>query len=216
MTRRSNSSLWTVVHEERQALAQDLGALQPAQWRTPSLCPGWDVHDVLAHLVDTAKTSRLGFLGRMVAAGFNFDRANTAGIARERATNPEDTLNEFLTVRTYTSTPPASLATRLVEAFVHGEDIRRPLKIGGTYPPTRVAEALRYQIKTSVKIGGGRETARGWRLVADDTSFEHGDGPEVRGSAISLLLAISGRPVETRELTGPGASTLLAATRKES
>lgn len=216
MNKLLSSSLWSVVHDERQMLAQDLDALRPAQWRTPSLCPGWDVHDVLAHVVDTAKTSRLGFLGHMVAAGLDFDRANTAGITREKAADPQDTLNEFLTVRTYTSTPPAALATRLVEAFVHGEDVRRPLRIGRTYPPTRVAEALRYQIKTSVKMGGGKETAQGWRLVAEDTSFEHGDGPEVRGSAISLLLAISGRPVEAHALTGRGASTLLAATGKES
>ncbi|WP_234788676.1 maleylpyruvate isomerase N-terminal domain-containing protein [Mycolicibacterium iranicum] len=24
-------------------------------WTTPSLCPGWDVHHVLAHIVDTAR-----------------------------------------------------------------------------------------------------------------------------------------------------------------
>lgn len=216
MNRSLRSSLWSVVHDERQALAHDLEALRPAEWRTPSLCLGWDVHDVLAHLVDTAKTSRLGFLGRMVAAGFDFDRANAGGIAREKAADPQDTLTEFLAVRTYTSTPPAALATRLVEAFVHGEDVRRPLGIDRTYPPTRVAEALRYQVRTSVKMGGGKEIAGGWRLVAEDISFDHGDGPEVRGSAITLLLAVSGRPVEADALTGPGASTLLSAKVKES
>ncbi|MEU6136601.1 hypothetical protein [Nocardioides sp. NPDC047086] len=35
-----------------------------------------------------------------------------------------------------------------------------------------------------------------------------GTGPEVRGSAIALVLALSGRPVGPGELAGPGASTM--------
>ncbi|WGW11374.1 maleylpyruvate isomerase family mycothiol-dependent enzyme [Saxibacter everestensis] len=205
MTPRPSSTIWPVVHDERRALIQDLDALQPQQWQTASLCPDWDVHDVLAHLVDTAKATRLGFVRRMVAAGFDFDRDNAAGVARERAEDPGRTLAEFRAVLTRTSSPPAPLATRLVEAFVHGEDIRRPIGISRDYPTAHVATALRYQLKTTVKIGGGKEYAEGWRLVASDVAFEHGAGQEVRGPAIVLLLAVSGRPVEVGELTGPGA-----------
>lgn len=53
-------------------------------------------------------------------------------------------------------------------------------------------------------MGGGRERARGWRLVASDAEFTEGAGPEVRGPAVALLLAISGRQVDPTELTGPG------------
>jgi hypothetical protein len=55
-----------------------------------------------------------------------------------------------------------------------------------------------------------RRTVRGLRLVAQDVEWTHGDGPEVHGSAEALLLAITGRPVEPDELTGPGAPMLLA------
>jgi hypothetical protein len=54
-----------------------------------------------------------------------------------------------------------------------------------------------------------RRTVRGLRLVAEDLDWSHGEGPEVHGSAEALLLAMTGRPVERGELTGPGASTLL-------
>ena len=47
--------------------------------------------------------------------------------------------------------------------------------------------------------------AAGWRWVASDTDFAHGVGPEVEGSAIALLLAVSGRPRVAGEFTGPGA-----------
>ncbi|MDJ0315842.1 maleylpyruvate isomerase family mycothiol-dependent enzyme [Arthrobacter antibioticus] len=216
MTNLSNAEIWAAVHFERQALIEDLSRLEPDKWRTPSSCPGWDVHDVLAHLVDSAKTTRLGFVRRMVAAGFDFDRDNAVGITREKAANSDDTLNAFQEVRSHTATPPAALVTRLVEVFLHGEDIRRPLKIRRNYPPAYVSRALAYQVKTSVKMGGGKEEAHGLRLIATDTSFEHGDGPEVHGPAIVLLLAVSGRPVEADELTGPGARNFVTTPSEES
>lgn len=216
MKRRLDSVIWPVVHNERQALIDDLASLEPAQWRTESLCHGWDVHDVVAHLVDTAKTTRLGFIRRMLTAGFDFDRDNAMGVAREKTSDPVATLAEFRAVQLHTSTPPATSATRLVEAFVHGEDVRRPLGIGRDYPPEHVATALGYQVTTSVKMGGGKELAQGWRLVATDTGFEHGDGPEVHAPAITLLLAISGRPVAAAELNGRGAPAFLTTTIKES
>src|SRR4051812_8330921 len=42
--------VWTMVHAERAALIDDLGDLRDAQWGEPSLCDGWTVHDVVAHL----------------------------------------------------------------------------------------------------------------------------------------------------------------------
>ena len=216
MANPSSSEIWSVVHDERESLVDDLKSLETNKWCTPSLCPGWDVHDVLAHLLDSAKTTRLSFLRRMVAAGLDFDRDNAVGITREKATAAEDTLSAFRAVCAHTTTPPAALATRLVEAFVHGEDIRRPLKIGRNYPPVHVAEALAYQVKTSVKIGGGKEPAQGWHLIASDAPFEHGAGPQVYGPAIALLLAVSGRPVGADELTGPGAHSFVTEVSEES
>lgn len=216
MMKLSSSEIWSVVHQERQALIEDLSVLQADEWCTPSLCPGWDVHDVLAHLVDSAKNTRLGFVRRMVASGFDFDRDNAVGVMREKAAQPHDTLKAFKALRSHTATPPAALATRLVEAFVHGEDIRRPLKIGRNYSPAPVARALAYQVKTSVKMGGGKEVVQGRHLIATDTPFEHGHGPKVHGHAIALLLAVSGRPVKADELTGPGAYNFATTLGEES
>ena len=154
--------IWVVVHKERDALIQDLLALKTQQWTTPSLCPGWDIHAVLAHLVSDAKTTRIGFVSRLIAAGFDFYRINASGIARERSTDPAQTLAYFQGVRSRTTSAPAPLATRLVEVFVHGEDIRRPLGIDHEYPVAEVATALRYQAKTSLKLGGGKERLEGY------------------------------------------------------
>ncbi|ALG11146.1 maleylpyruvate isomerase family mycothiol-dependent enzyme [Kibdelosporangium phytohabitans] len=204
--------IWTVVHAERDALVQDLENLPAEQWATPSLCPGWDVHDVLAHLVDDAKTTYFGFVRQFAAARFDFDRYNNNAVARERADDPRRTLDAFRAVSHRTTSAPVPKATRLVETFVHGEDIRRPLGIKREYPVDHVVAALRFQLGTGVSTGGGKERAQGLRLVATDSgddsgidfAFDHGAGPEVRGTALALLLAVSGRPVAPNELTGPG------------
>ena len=203
-------TIWIAVHHEREALARDLEKLTPEQWNAPTACPGWDVHDVVAHLVDSAKTTRLSFVRDMIAVRFDFDRQNAAGVNRERHPDPADTLAELRTVIARTSTPPAPIATRLVEAYVHGEDIRRAVGMTGDYPVAEVAEALRFQLRTTVKMGGGKERAAGLRLVATDTSFDQGQGSMVRGTALALLLAVSGRPTDPTELTGPGAAELKA------
>ena len=36
---------------ERAALLEVLDALSDAQWTWPTACPGWDVHDLVAHLL---------------------------------------------------------------------------------------------------------------------------------------------------------------------
>lgn len=206
MPSRTWASVWPAVHEERRALIDDLAAATPEQWSAPSLCSGWDVHDVVAHLVDTAKTTRAGFIGRLVAARFDFDRDNAAGVARERAATPALTLAEFRRVLQETKTPPASSATRLVEAIIHGEDIRRPLGMTREYPIGPVVGALLHQLKAPVSMGGGRERAAPWRFVAVDSDVDQGAGAVVRGSTVSLLLAASGRPVGSDEFAGEGAA----------
>jgi uncharacterized protein (TIGR03083 family) len=204
------TEIWPVVHAERAALIEDLQTVTGQQWSTPSLCPGWEVHDVLAHLVNDAKTTRLGFLRDFLTAGFDFDRLNAGGVARERAEDPAHTVERFRMVRGRTTGAPAPPATRLVEAFVHGEDIRRPLSLTRDRQAGPVAEALRHQLRTSTKLGGGKERAAGLRLVATDADLDAGTGPEVRGGVLALLLAVSGRPVGPEELTGPGAAALVS------
>jgi hypothetical protein len=63
-------------------------------------------------------------------------------------------------------------------------------------------------LRTTVRLGGGKERAAGLRLVADDADFHAGDGDEVRGTALALLVAVSGRAVTSDELTGTGARRL--------
>ncbi|MFW3168962.1 maleylpyruvate isomerase N-terminal domain-containing protein [Geodermatophilus sp. CPCC 206100] len=67
-----------MVHTERGALIDDLKDLDDGMWEAQSLCERWTVHDVVAHLVDTAHTTRVGFMLGLARAGFEFHRQNAA------------------------------------------------------------------------------------------------------------------------------------------
>ncbi|EHI44902.1 hypothetical protein OPAG_04931 [Rhodococcus opacus PD630] len=202
------NDVWPIVHAERAALIDDLTDLTDDQWAHPSLCGDWTVHDVAAHLINNAKTTRLGIVRNMARARFNFDRQNAQGVERERGATPRQTLARLEQVATRTSTPPAPLDSRLVEEVVHGEDIRRPLGINRIYPSEAVVRSLRYQARTPVSLGGAKQLIAQVRLRATDADVSIGDGPEVCGPALSLLMAISGRKSALGDLDGPGVSAL--------
>ncbi|MFE0855107.1 MULTISPECIES: maleylpyruvate isomerase family mycothiol-dependent enzyme [Streptomyces] len=202
------SDVWSIVHTERAALIHDLEGLDDKQWEQPSLCEGWTVHDVVAHLSDSARTTRLGFVVGLARARFGFHRQNADGVARERGDSPRETLARLRRAASRTSTPPAPLDSRIVEQVVHGEDIRRPLGLTRLYPRDAVVRAIRLQARTPASFGGAKELVAPLRLTATDAEVSIGDGLEVTGPALSLLLAITGRRVALNDLDGQGADAL--------
>ncbi|MDK1472327.1 maleylpyruvate isomerase family mycothiol-dependent enzyme [Streptomyces sp. 549] len=207
------TDVWPIVHAERAALIHDLEGLADEQWEQPSLCEGWTVRDVAAHLVDSARTTRLGFAVGLVRARFDFHRQNARGVARERGASPQETLGRLRQVASLTSTPPAPLDSRIVEEVIHGEDIRRPLGLARPYPRDAVVRALRLQTRTPASFGGAKELVAPLRLTATDADVSIGDvsiggGREVTGPALSLLLAVMGRREALSELDGPGVGAL--------
>jgi uncharacterized protein (TIGR03083 family) len=200
-------SIWPTIHAERASLADELTGLADEQWAAPSLCSEWSVHDVLAHLLSAAKMTPPKFVAAFAAAGFNFDRFAGNQVVREGRGGPAATMSAFRAAQDRTSAPPGPKDTWLGEAFVHGEDIRRPLGIKRDYPLGEVTRALAFYAKSNAIIGG-RNRVAGLTLTASDTDFSVGSGPVVEGPAISLLLAASGRPVALADLAGPGVATL--------
>ncbi|GAA5106833.1 maleylpyruvate isomerase family mycothiol-dependent enzyme [Alloalcanivorax gelatiniphagus] len=204
------TDVWELVRSERESLVEDLAGMADEQWEVPSLCGGWTVHDVAAHLVDNARTTRVGIVLAMVRARFDFDRQNDQGVAREKGATLAETLDRLRAVTGRRTTPPAPLDSRLVEEVVHGEDVRRPLGLTRDYPQEAVERALAHQLRTSVGLGGGKQRAAGLRLRATDADTSHGHGPQVSGPLVSLLLAVSGRTQALEDLSGPGLGQLAA------
>lgn len=201
------SDIWQVIRAEREALADDLATMPDERWDTPSLCAGWTVRDVLAHMTATAKISPLAFFPKLAGAGFNLAKMQAGDIARERGTSPEDTLGHFRSIVASTKHPPGPGDTWLGEVLVHSQDIRRPLGIAHEYPIDSLVRVADFYKRSNLVIGTKKRVA-GLRLEATDASWNHGDGPVVRGPIASLVMAMTGRQPATSDLSGDGVATL--------
>jgi uncharacterized protein (TIGR03083 family) len=201
------SDLWATIAAERGALASDLADLTPAQWDTPTLCAGWTVRDIVAHLSATASLSPATFLLAMTKAKFNFDKFANDQIAKHRGADPVATLAEFRGLQNSTSAPPGPKTSWLGEVVVHGADIRRPLGIPHTYAQGAVRQAIDFY-KGSNMLLGSKNRVAGLALSATDHDWRHGEGEAVEGPLLSLLLAMTGRAAACDDLVGPGVPTL--------
>jgi uncharacterized protein (TIGR03083 family) len=201
------SDVWPTIHAERKALAADLDGLAKTEWDTPSLCEGWSVRDVVAHMTAATKLNAPKFVGKLIGSGFNFERIQAKGIAAERGASPADTLAHFKAQLDSTGRPPGPVETMLGETIVHSEDIRRPLGIGHSYPADAVVRTADF-FKGSNLIIGTKKRIAGLTLQATDADWRHGDGPTVEGPILDLLLAMTGRAAALDSLTGDGVATL--------
>jgi uncharacterized protein (TIGR03083 family) len=158
-------------------------------------------------MTSTARTTPVGFLIGLLGSGFSFQKSVAKGIAAHRGDSPAETLQGFRAVEQSRTAPPGPKASWLGETIVHGEDIRRPLGIQHDHPEEAVVELLDFY-KGSNTLIGTKSRIAGLRLVATDTDWSYGDGPEVSGPAMSLLLAMTGRPAGLDDLSGDGARQL--------
>jgi len=200
-------NVWPTIHAERKALAADLENLTEAQWATPSMCAGWSVRDVLAHMVAPAETSQGQFFAKLIGSGFKFNAMADKDIAKRTQGPPAKTLERFNSIVNSTKHPPGPAQTWLGETIVHSEDIRRPLGIKHTFPDEALKQLADFY-KGSNLIIGAKKRIGGLRLKATDADWSTGDGPEVSGPMLSLILAMVGRKPAYDDLSGDGVSTL--------
>src|SRR5690349_12833104 len=88
-------AVWAIVHRERQALADDLGRLDDAAWEVASLCEGWAVRDVVAHLSATAVLTKRRFVPELIRAGMRPGRIVQRQIAAGRKQDPAQLLAQY-------------------------------------------------------------------------------------------------------------------------
>ena len=103
--------------------------------------------------------------------------------------------------------PPGPTDTWLGEVVVHSEDIRRALHIKHAYPTDAAVQVANFY-KSSNLLIGAKTRITGLKLRATDADWSTGDGPEVAGPIVSLVLAMTGRTAATDDLAGDGVATL--------
>jgi uncharacterized protein (TIGR03083 family) len=202
-----STDTWGYIHSEREQMADTLAALDDQQWGADSWCEGWSVRVAAGHIVAGAEQTYPNFYKELALAGFKFDRFADRAARRLGALDPDELVRRLRARTTTTNHPPAPVVAMLGEIVVHGADIRRPL--GLDHRPDEaamVAVADNYK-RTNLLIGAKRRIA-GLRLRATDCTWSEGDGPEVTGPLLSLILTMSGRRPAGADLGGEGAATL--------
>jgi uncharacterized protein (TIGR03083 family) len=190
--------------QERRRIADLIDDLDEVQLATPSLCAGWDVKTVAAHLVSYLVAGSLGVM-RLGARRGSPDRAIDE-LARRRARQPATEIAASLrdlADRRYWRPPPQAPGL-LAEVLAHSGDIRIPLGLPFEPDPQPTATALDF-LTGPVPIGLvplGR--LRGIRLQATDIDRTWGKGQEIGGRAADLLMAAVGRTAVLDALDGPG------------
>jgi uncharacterized protein (TIGR03083 family) len=198
---------WRLIHAERGALADTLDKLTPQQWDTRSLCAGWTVRLAAAHVVAGAEQTPANFFRGMLGAGFRFNTFIDRAAHRMAALDPDQIVDRLRLRTATTNHPPAPVMAMLGEVVVHREDLLRPLDMRGAPSEEAVNACLEMYTGANFPVGGKRRI-HGLRLLATDTGWSHGSGPEARGPALSLMLAMTGRAVGLDELSGDGAELM--------
>ncbi|MDC5697958.1 maleylpyruvate isomerase family mycothiol-dependent enzyme [Intrasporangium calvum] len=199
---------WQVVTEQRLALADMLAGQSEADWERPSLCAGWTVRDVAAHVtLIPIPPSRGSMLVDFVKARGNYARFNTVASQRRAARTPTQLIQDFRTTAESRSVPwPADPANVMWDILVHVQDIAIPLGIDFPTPPDAGAAAATrvWELRWPFSFGARRRLGS-FRLSATDADWTVGTGPEIAGPICAILLLLTGRTeAATPRLTGKG------------
>lgn len=199
---------WQLIATERARLADALDGLRDEDWAAPSQVPGWRNRDALAHIVATIEKTTFGFFGSLARAGFSFDKMVATDIARISADGVPPMLKRLRDGIDRRDHPPGPTASWLLETVVHGEDIAYGLPdVEVKHSPDGLVAAAEFG-KTAQPLIGVRTRIAGLRLRATDFDWSTGDGPEVSGPMVPLLLAMCGRQGAHDALTGDGVAVL--------
>lgn len=183
---------------ERERLAGLLAGLQDDEWDTPSLCRGWRVREVVAHITMPFRASLPKVVLGLVAAGFSFnryaDRAARADAARMSGAELLASLRANIT--NPWQPPGAGPAGALSHDTIHGLDITEPLGLPSP-PVERIALVLANTNRRSLSYFGVE--LAGIQLRGTDADVHIGDGEPVEMPVKDILLTITGRrPLPTR------------------
>ena len=200
--------VFAAVADERRRLACLLDGLDAAQLAAPSLCTGWDVKTVGAHVVSTVMDGTGAFLRLALRRG-SMARAIDE-VARRRALLPAAEIVASLhrCADRQISPPLFGPLDPLADVLVHGGDIGVPL--GLPFQPDPQLAALAMDFLTGPWPFGFVPVVRrrGISLHATDIHGAWGTGAEIRGPVAALMLAISGRTALVHLLEGPGLASL--------
>ena len=188
----TTDTLFAATTAERRRLVGILEELTPTDWDTPSLCEGWRVREVVAHLSMAYRYS-----GWSVAAGILRARGSFTRFADQAARRDASGMTNTELVQSLAGNvdhpwrpPGGGQAGALSHDVIHGLDITEALRLDGP-PVATIRHVLDNSAQRNLKFFGVDLSRH--RLEAIDTDWHLGEGTPTRLSAKDILLVISGR-----------------------
>jgi uncharacterized protein (TIGR03083 family) len=190
------------VAAEFDSLAELLTAASGAQWDTLSMCAGWRVREVIAHLTMAARYSETEFMNELRRREFDFTRLSNEVAARDGGLPTGELIASLRSDVMQRWTPPGGgYHDALNHVVIHGLDVTVPLGAARRSPDETIRVVL-----DDLTVGGGHAhfgiVIDGRHLQASDLDWSHGSGPALRGAAADLALALCGRAVPAGRLEG--------------
>jgi uncharacterized protein (TIGR03083 family) len=206
----NRDQIWQAIDVQRTNLTDLLEHLADDEWLQPSLCAGWTVRDVAAHLT-LQQLSPGATLGMMLKWRGNLDRTiqHAARLRAGTLTTRQIIAQIRGMIGSRRHTFGVTYLETLTDILVHSQDIALPLGRRLTVPPDAAAAAASRVL--SMRWPPPPPSARkitAVRLTATDTSWSAGDGPEVRAPMAVLLLLCCGRLAVLPQLCGEAAPDL--------
>lgn len=205
--------VWRYVKQSRVSLIAYLETLSPEQWNQQSLCDGWKVRDVLAHLILEYHYDAKRSLKDIVLSGLSINRFMKY-TAVSLGAKPTAELIAMFRHMVDEQVKPAAIPeiNVLVELMIHEQDIRIPLLHVSPMDHDYLRLVFKHWQPRNFNLGekitglAGRVNGLGFTLT--DLKMSVGDGTEVIGTAQNVLMAVAGRKVTLDQLTGEGTAIL--------
>ncbi|MGH3246566.1 MAG: maleylpyruvate isomerase family mycothiol-dependent enzyme [Trebonia sp.] len=188
-----SANLTSETRAERERLAALFGELSPEQWDTPSLCQGWRVREVVAHISMPFRTKPLGVMAGIARAGFSFNRYADRDARSTAQEKSQAELVDLLrrNIDNPWQPPGGGDAAALGHDVIHGLDATEPL---GLPAPSADRIALVLASTSSRQLRYFGVDLEGQRLAATDADVSVGEGAGVVAMTTKeILLVVTGR-----------------------
>ncbi|MDT0278026.1 maleylpyruvate isomerase family mycothiol-dependent enzyme [Blastococcus goldschmidtiae] len=161
-------------------------------WDAPTLCEGWQVRHVVAHVTMPVHLTPEQFGAELAAAGGDFTRLSDTVAARDAALPTTDLENALRSPALHAWQPPGGgAAGALSHAVIHSLDVALPMD-GPPVAPTEAVTAVLDHLSAAEGAFFGIDLT-GLRLEAADADWSWGDGEPIRADTGELVALLSGR-----------------------
>lgn len=187
------SELQPLLAAELARLATALAPLDEPDWRRASLCEGWEVRHVIAHLTMAARYDETRFREELEADGHDFQAMSDRLAQRDGELAPATLLADLGSAALARfEQPGGGWLGSISHVVIHGLDVTLPLGLGRVAGDDATRLVLDGLVSPGERTLFGVEIA-GRGLRATDLSWEHGTGVPLSAAAGELVATLSGR-----------------------